>query len=283
MKKPALFFSVRLALLGVFLAAPAYAQETARKLEVLETKTGVRFGIWGDRKNAPAPTLFILSSSLESSLNDAYFRQCGNTLARHGYLCVSIDSPCHGTQVRPKEPRELNGWRYHCEQNDDFVAESNERLQKVLDHLIAAGYTDPKKVAVCGTSRGGFLALHYAAHDARVKCVVAYAPVTELTALAEFRGTESNKLVAALSVAKQAEKLANRASWIIIGDRDTRVGTEHAVALERRIKAAALDKGLPNRVELFVVNEPRGHTTPAGAAEKSAEWLLAQFSPQAPK
>lgn len=267
-----------LVVLRALCGGPANAQNAAGKVEVLKTKTGVRFGIWGEAASRPAPTLIILGSTIEATLGDAYFRQCGNTLSRHGYLCVSIDIPCHGEQARSKEPGGLEGWRRRCEQNEDFVAENNERLSKVLDHLIGVGYTDATRIAICGTSRGGFLALHFAAHDARVKCVAAYAPVIDLTALSEFRGAETNKTVTALALTRQAHKLAQRASWIIIGDRDDRVGTDHSIALARRITAEALAKKLAGHVELHVVTEPQGHTTPAGAAEKSAQWMLGQFA-----
>jgi len=254
-----------------------------RKVELHETGTGVEFGSWGHLPTAPSPTLIVLASTIEGTLGDAYFRQCGNELSARGYLLVSIDLPCHGKQHRAGEPQGLTGWRHRCERGDDFVAESNKRLAQVLDHLIAGGHTDASRVAVCGTSRGGYLALQFAAHDLRVKCVAAYAPVTELRALREFRGTEENELVQLLAVNQQAGKLAGRAVWIIIGDQDSRVGTDHSIDLARRITKASLAKGLVSRVDLHVVAEPRGHTTPAGAPEQSASWILRQIEIDVPR
>ena len=268
-----------LALLGLVCAGRAGTGDVARTVQVLETASGVRFGIWGNRPDSPAPTLFILANTIEGTLGDAYFRQAGEALAGQGYLCVSIDLPCHGQQQRAGEPPELAGWRYRCEHGEDFVSEADERLRQVLDHLIAAGCTDPARVAACGTSRGGFLALHFAAADARVKCVAAYAPVSDLAALSEFNGTGSNALVSALALSRQADKLAGRAVWIVIGDQDKRVGTDRAISLAHRIEAAALAQGLASRVELHVMPEPRGHTTPAGAREQSAGWIRRQIGP----
>ena len=264
------------------------AAEPTRTLQTLETRTGVRFGLWSNAPAAPAtpasqampaPTLFILASTIDGTLGDAYYRQAGNALAAHGYLCVSIDLPGHGTQRRTNEPPELPGWRQRFERGDDFVAETNQRLSQVLDHLIAAGHTDAARVAACGTSRGGFLALHFAAHDPRVKCVAAYAPVLDLAALREFRGAETNALVRSLALLQHAEKLAGRAAWLIIGDRDERVGTEHAITFARRLTERSLARGLPGRVDLHVIVEPRGHTTPPGAPEQSATWIRAQLEP----
>lgn len=244
----------------------------------METTTGVRFGLWDNKSRAPALTLFVLANSIEGTLGDPYFRQSGNLLAEQGYLCVTIDIPGHGLQHRPDEPEGLAGWRHRTDQGEDLVAETNRRLSEVLDHLIATGRTDPDRIAACGTSRGGFLALQFTAHDSRVKCVAAFAPVTDLLALREFKGAESNALVKALSVINRADQLADRPVWIIIGDRDERVGTDHAIALARQITASALSKGLDPAVELHVLPEPKGHTTPQGAPEIAAVWIARQLS-----
>lgn len=255
---------------------PAAAEDSGA-VRVLRTEGGVRFGIWGAKPDAPAPTLFVLASTIEETLGAAYYRQSGNALAECGYLSVSVDLPCHGLERRPDEPEGLSGWRVRSERNEDFVAESNARLRQVLDHLIEAGFTDADKVAASGTSRGGFLALHFAASDSRVRCAAAFAPVTELAALGEFEGAARHPLVGSLALAKQAEKLAGRAVWLVIGDQDERVGTDHTISLARRITAASLAAGVPSRVELHVMPEPRGHTTPAGAAEGAAEWIRRQI------
>lgn len=269
---PARFYSC-LVCAAVVSELPSQAEDAAPTVVTRQTPTGDRFGTWGKLPDRPSPTLFVLASTVEGTLGDAYFRQCGNALAADGYLLVSIDLPCHGKQHRPDEPAGLTGWRHRCEQGEDFVAETNKRLARVLDHLIASGHTDSGKVAVCGTSRGGYLALQFAAHDGRVKCVAAYAPVTDLTALREFHGSEKNELVQSLSMIKQAGKLSGRAVWIIIGDSDDRVGTDHAIDLARRITKESRSKGVDSQVDLHVIAEPRGHTTPTGAAERSAVWI----------
>ncbi|NUQ64583.1 MAG: alpha/beta fold hydrolase [Pirellulales bacterium] len=270
-----------LTIAGLLLGLQARGADADRPVRTLETPGGVRFGIWGDLPAAPSPTLFILANTIDGTLGGPYFRQAGQALGKQGYLCVSVDLPCHGEEHRSDEPRDLAGWRHRCEQGENFVEEANRRLSQVLDHLVAAGHTQATKVAVCGTSRGGFMALHFAASDARVKCVAAYAPVTDLAALREFHGAEANSLVKSLALIQVAEKLAGRAVWIVIGDCDERVGTDHAIALARGITKASLAKGLAGRVDLHVVAEPRGHTTPAGAAEQSAAWIHAQLDSSA--
>jgi len=191
----------------------------------------------------------------------------------HGFLLISIDLPCHGTEHRSKEPQALAGWAYRCEQGKNFVKTANARLSKVLDYLISSGHCDVHRIAACGTSRGGYLALQFAAHEPRVNAVAAFAPVTELTALREFQEIKNNAFVLSLGLQQQAQKLAGRPVWIIIGDRDLRVGTDHAISFARSVTKASLEKKPDSKVELHVIAEPRGHTVPKGAAEQSAVWM----------
>jgi dienelactone hydrolase len=248
-----------------------------------ETVDGVAYGVLGDVDSSPAPTLFILASTIDGTLGSAYFRQCGNELADLGYLLVSIDLPCHGTQVVDGKPAGLSGWSHRVGNDEDIVAEANDRLSKVLDDLIKTGQTDPDRVAAAGTSRGGFLAIHFAAHDTRVKCAAGFAPVTHLGALSEFSARHEHPLVAKLSLISQAEKLAGRPVWIITGDRDERVGTHHAIELAARLSAVAKERDIPSNVELHVMSEPRGHTTPRGASSMAADWISRQLEEQDPE
>ncbi|MBM83733.1 MAG: hypothetical protein CMJ78_24515 [Planctomycetaceae bacterium] len=241
-------------------------------VQELKTKDGVEFGIWGRVESKRQPTLIVLASTVEETLSDAYFRQCGNQLAdKAGWLCVSIDLPCHGTRQRKGEPNGLTGWRSRVDKGEDFVKPFNQRLSSVLDHLIENGYSDAKRIAACGTSRGGFLAVHFAAADTRVACVAAFAPVTKLAKLREFKGAENNALTKQLSLINYAGKLAKRSVWIVIGDQDQRVSTDSAIALARRLTTSKC------AVELHVMPEPRGHTTPKGAAGMAARWIMAVF------
>ena len=227
-----------------------------------QTGDGIEYGVWGTVTTEPAPTIFMLAGTIESTLEKPYFRQCGNELAKHGFLVVSIDLPCHGSQTGEGRPAGLGGWSQRIGNDEDIVAEANARLSKVLDHLIETGVTDPDRIAVGGTSRGGFLAIHFAAHDHRVKCAAGFAPVTDLAALSEFRDRQDHPLVLKLSVVKQAEKLAGRPVWIVIGDRDDRVGTQKAVQLASHLSEVARQLDIASNVELHVMSESRGHTTP---------------------
>jgi dienelactone hydrolase len=265
-----------------FSSAGARAEDPPPAVEpaaqVLKTKSGVRFGLWPKKPEAPAPTLFIFAGSIEDSLNKPYFRQCGNQLAKEGYLCASVDLPCHGPEVRDGEPAGIAGWRVRIEMGEDLVAEATARFRAALDELIDLKLADPERIAACGTSRGGFMAVHFAASDPRIKAAAAFAPLTDLMVIDEFKTLEKRDLADRLSLKAQSEKLAGRAVWLIIGDRDARVSTDESIAFCRAVTSASLKQQKPALVDLHVVSEPQGHTTPKGADQEAAVWIARQLA-----
>jgi dienelactone hydrolase len=276
--------------LGFVLLAAGFSTVTVRAddstpvaepaAQILKSKSGVRYGIWPKKPETPAPTLFIFAGSIEDSLNTPYFRQCGNQLAKEGYLCVSVDLPCHGPEVRTGEPAGIAGWRARIEKGEDFVAEATMRFRAALDDLVEFKLADPERIAACGTSRGGFMAVHFLASDPRVKAAAAFAPLTDMMLIDEFKTLEKRDLADRLSLKSQAEKLAGRAVWLIIGDRDERVSTDESIAFCRAVTAASLKNKKPALVDLHVVSEPQGHTTPKGADEQAAVWIARQLAVQ---
>ncbi len=249
------------------------AADPLPKVTVLETAGKVRFAVLGDKPAEPAPTLIVLSGAGDETLTSAYFLQGGVPLLKQGYLCVSLDLPCHGQDVLAGEPAGISGWRHRLEAGQDLMADLNRRTKAMLDYLVENKYTNVEKIAVTGTSRGGFSALHVAAADPRIRCVAAMAPVTDLFVVTEFMGMKHPERAAALSVSNLANDLAARNVWLVIGDRDARVGTDNMIAFGRKLSAVAIEKKLNTSIEIHVLAEPQGHTTPKGAAEQSAAWI----------
>jgi dienelactone hydrolase len=256
----------------IWIAAGQIATAEIGKTKTLRTSDGVDFAVLGEKPAKPAPTLFIFALDTNGTLNQAIYRQAGNLLAEKGWLCVSLDLPCHATQRREGEAAELKGWRQRIDAGENIMDEFTGRAKKVLDYLIAEKYTDPNRVAACGTSRGGFSACHFAIADPRVKCVAAYAPVADLAMLREFRGAENAPLVKSLALGNHADQLAGRGVWIVIGDNDQRVNTDNVIEFARKLSAASVAKKLPHHIELHVA-AVEGHSTPKDTAEKSAAWI----------
>ena len=248
--------------------------------QFLQTTAGTRFGILGRKPAQPAPTLFVLASTPEATLGSDYFLQCGAVLAKQGYLCVSLDLPCHGQDHRPDEPEGLAGWRKRLDAGEDLMSGFIGRAEDVLDFLIAEKHADPERIAVCGTSRGGFAALHFAASEPRIRCVVAIAPVTKLSALKEFHAMQHPERAETLSVDTLSDRLINRGVWIAIGDQDQRVSTDATIAFARRLSSVAVEAKVSPQIDLLVLAEPGGHTTPPGVAALSAAWVAKQLDPK---
>ena len=244
-------------------------------MRVLKAKNGMRFGIWPDKPNASAPTILLFGGSIDEMLDDDYQRQCANILAKKGYICIMIDAPCEGKAIRPGEPGGLDGWRYRVDNGENFIPDFNSKVSELLDYLIEKGYTDPKKIVACGISRGGFLAMHFTASEPRVKCTAVYCPVVNLGTLQLwFKGAEQNPVVRSIDLMEYADKFIGRPLWIVTGDQDRPIDTDYVISFARKISRLS---GQNSKVELHVIAEPGGHTTPAGSDEQSAAWIEKQF------
>jgi dienelactone hydrolase len=249
-------------------------------MQILRAPGGVRFGLFGAKGTAPAPTLFVFAVGLEDMQKHPNYSDVGRRLAKHGFLYVALDPPCHGDDVKPKEPTQLSGWRHRLENGDALIPNFTARATEVLDHMVKEGYTDPARVAACGTSRGGFLAYHFAVAEPRIKAVAGFSPVTDLMALREFASTKNAEAAQALALEKHAVKLAGRPLWLSIGNDDQRVSTDAAIAFTRKLVAAGVavrkDALRPVPVELIVGANP-GHSAIKDAHELAAAWLLKQL------
>ena len=251
-------------------------QDGGFTIHLENTTSGVEFGVWGEySKNLPKPILFILASTIQETLGNAYFRQCGTRLVNeNGWLCVSLDLPYHGKMVKKDIPPGLAGWASAAKNGKDFVNENNMRMREVLGYLIEKGYADTNQIVVCGTSRGGYLAFQFAAFESKVKAVAAFAPVTDLSALREFYGIDKKNIPPFFNLDSKIGSLAGKSVWVVIGDRDDRVDTDKAIQFARKISRYST----ASNVELNVMVEQKGHTTPKGSVDRAVSWILENIS-----
>ena len=249
----------------------ALAVETA--LQTLPD--GRRVLLLGHRAEAPQPLLFIFQGSIDSAMSEPLYTEVGRLLAAEGVLSVVLDAPAHGEDAAPGEPPELSAWAHRVGEGKPFLEPFLQRATKALDHFVALGWADPSRVAACGTSRGGFLAFHFAAHDSRIRCVAGIAPVTDLAALREFSSLSPPPDTSGLGLASLAPRLAGRPLWLCIGNSDARVGTDRAIAFAQAVVAA--NRALPQPpspipVDLLVQSTP-GHRSFATDHHRLAQWL----------
>lgn len=271
--------------LGLLLAGPARSAEPAAPppkltLKILQTPGGVRFGLLGEKKAKPAPTVFVFATALENMQGDSFYTAIIRLLAPHGFLGIALEPPCHGADAKKDEPPELRGWQARLEKGNDLIGTFTSQASAVLDHLIKEGYTDPARVAACGTSRGGFLAYHFAAAEPRIKAVAGFSPVTNLLAVREFTSLEKHEPTRKLNLVHHADRLAGRAVWVSIGNNDLRVSTDDVITFARKVVAASAARPGGDKqaipVEL-IVGAAVGHTAIAQEQELAAAWLLRQL------
>lgn len=256
--------------------------EKPGEVKVLESPSGVRFALLGVAGERPAPTILVFGGGMRAGLED----RSGTVswiLARHGFLSVALDSPCHGEDQRPGEPYGLAGWRDRLEKGEEFLGDFLKRNSSVLNHLIRQRVTDPERIVAFGSSRGGFLALHFAAVEPRIGTVVAFAPVTDLLALREFQGTADKAAARSLDVMALAPELAGRRLFIQMGHNDLRVSGHHAIDFALRLMKLSPDHMKPlqgiwsgDAIKLVITpsENPNGHTTYDGAHHDAADWIL---------
>jgi pimeloyl-ACP methyl ester carboxylesterase len=267
-------FIILLSLLGMQQLAVSQVGDTT--VRHLKTATGLEFGLWGGNKeNKPAPLLLILASSIDETLGTEYFRQCGNRLAReNGWLCASLDLPYHGKLQKGTTQSPLVSWSNAVKRGEDFIADNNRRMKEILDYLIDKHYADAANVFVCGTSRGGYMGLQFAAVEPRVRSVAAVCPCIDLLVPREFSGIDRNTILPVFNLDNAVDSLSKKDIWIVIGDRDDRVGTDVVIAFARKISRAFRTNNAGGRIELDVMWEPKGHHTPKGAVDRGVDWLL---------
>ena len=240
------------------------------------TASGERFAIVGEKPAAPAPTVFLFAGEMGASLTEQRYVDGWRALGA-GVLKVSLDLPAHGADQRSAEkPVSLASWRSRMDKGEDVVESFTRRARAVLDHLIAERYTDPNRVAAFGTSRGGFMALHFAAADSRIANVAAFAPVTDLLALREFHEMSPDHAARAANATQLAGRLFDRGLWIVIGSTDHRVETRSAVDFVLRIVEAAEARGRRPAVEFHLLPTD-GHRLPDSSYPTAARWLLERW------
>jgi len=246
-------------------------------MKVVCTASGTRYGLMQPSHSA-ASTLLLLAGPAGDALTIGPYCRAGMLLHQQGWNVVSLDLPCHGADRRPGEPEGLSGWAARLAAGEDIAADFQRRVNDVLAHLAASGLADPGRLAAAGTSRGGFMAFHAAAGNPGIRAVAGFAPVTDLLALSEFRGLETNPLANRLALVNAADALADRAAWITIGGQDERVSTEKAIAFARALSAASQKRLLACDVTLRILATP-GHASFPDWHDDAAAWLRDALAP----
>lgn len=149
-----------------------------------------------------------------------------------------------GWEVR-RMPLPCNGGLTCWAKNPGWLAQYNDDVREALKGR--------EGVMLVGVSRGGYLVLDMA-DIPEVSRVVALSPVTDLGQLREYRGYPAPPL--------NPDLVKGKRTLLVIGNADTRVGTDAAMQYAR----AAMNPKLT-----LVVGETKGHSCPG--PEAMLDWL----------
>ena len=186
---------------------------------------------------------------------------------------MSFDLPAHGERV-DRFGEGITGWRNAFVAGVDPFAQLVEEGRAVLDECVRRGWARPGRIAVGGTSRGGYMALRLLAADDRIAAGAGFAPVTDWRCLAEFAADRERDDLARLRLDQVAEKMAGRHVYLSIGSTDERVSTAACRDLQKRLVQAQLHAGFDASCARFLLTEDQGHTMGTAGYEQGAAFLL---------
>jgi pimeloyl-ACP methyl ester carboxylesterase len=118
-----------------------------------------------DDVSEPGPAVLVCSG-FDGTLEELYF-EVGLAALERGWRVLQFAGP-----------GQMDTARRHPELS--FVPDTERWVSAALDTVLARGEVDPGRVALVGISYGGYFAARAAAHDARLKALVANSPIVDL-------------------------------------------------------------------------------------------------------
>ena len=258
----------------------------SQNYQTQEFDVTVGAGASGDRKittrviSPPAEKLakkplLLLSFAMDrnTSLGVEPYNLTAKYFLEHGHRVASFDLPNHGSRVN-QYGEAITGMRNAFVAAQDPFSRFVEEGKAVTDRCIANGLAEPGRIAVCGTSRAGYLALRLLAADKRIAAAAVYAPVTDWRALTEFAADQKRADVAALNLSNFADALAGKPLYMVMGNHDARVSTESCCRFYLDLAAANARHNFDNAHLNFQVQDTPGHSSQVSWSVAGAEFLL---------
>ncbi|MDX9976056.1 MAG: prolyl oligopeptidase family serine peptidase, partial [FCB group bacterium] len=244
-----------------------YLRSAAKRSTGVASASATEFSVTVGKRSvnarllSPAPErlaadpALLLTFAMDRRLSISITPYCLTTeyFLAQGHRVVSFDLPMHGERV-DTYGSDIVGMRNAFVAGKEVFAEFVEEGKAVIDECIRRGWAKPGRIAVAGTSRGGYMALRLMAGDERIAAGAGFAPVTDWALLKEFAEDRERADVQALRLANFAPQMAGRHVYLAIGNKDERVGTQSCKQLAEQL--AATD---PQCVE-FHLTEDEGHS-----------------------
>lgn len=237
------------------------------------TRRGLEINYTGPPlSNGPLPSVFYFALSSQDSLLLEPFNHPVQQLFSDNLRIFSVSIPGHGGDL-PKE-KALEFWATKIKSNicplSHFFEETIAAIEELKPYFLQ------EKIAVCGLSRGGFVALHIASRLSYIKKILAFAPLIQPEHIKEFQDLKNHPLVKNLSLDPIMNDLLDKNIRFYIGNRDLRVGTLHSfrfithlanLAYEKRIKYGSFEMNIKTSIGYL------GHGTAFETFKDGTTWL----------
>lgn len=234
--------------------------------EVLESPVGLPIYMRGPPSSeGPLPAFFYFALSGEESLNLDPYNQPVAFLKGSPIRCFSFTLPFHGNGYDNQHAIDL--WEQEFSSHPQFLEVFFQNCLKNIDYLATHHLLLEDKMAIGGLSRGGFIAAHLAAKDARLKYILGFAPMTQFP---------RHQKESTLSLHQIVPSLANKQVRFYIGNRDLSVGTNacyHFIHQLTEISYHAGHRSPP--IELIITPSVgyKGHGTLPPIFEAGTKWI----------
>lgn len=219
------------------------------------------------------PTVFYFSIDAHSSLCVDPFNQPIVPMQNHSMRVFSCDLPEHGASLDPHTA--LARWADRYSQGEPVLENFIAKVSRFLDYLHKEGIID-HRLACMGLSRGAFIAAHLAAANSKVKHIIGFAPVTNLTNTKEFKDLPQ-LIQLPVSIASLKEALKHTSIKYFIGNQDTRVSTAGCFDTILQLCHYAIDQGIkspPIEMSLYPSIGHMGHGTPPHIFEEGSLYTV---------
>lgn len=228
---------------------------------------------------ADRPVLLLsFASDRVTSLTVEPYSLPAQTFLSEGHRVMSVDLPNHGDRI-DAFGEGIAGFRNAIVAGIDPFATFVDDGRAAIDAAITLGIAEPGRIVVCGTSRGGYMALRLLAADTRIRAGAGFAPVTDWRDLSEFNAERERGDVAQLGLSCFAEAFIDKALYLAIGNHDKRVNTSRCVQFFLDVHRAKNSADRDGRDIDFFCTPDEGHTCSNDWYFRGADFLLREFNP----
>jgi esterase FrsA len=224
-------------------------------------------------EEGPLPSIVYLALCAKDSLTKDPINEPVQFLADQRIRFFSIDLPAHENDRSPYEA--LASWAHDIEQGTDIFTPFFNQVMESITYGITNNLIDPEQLGIAGLSRGGFLAIHLAALDPRLKAIVLFAPLTNLATSKDLRPIADHPLAKKFNLEALTDTVTNKKIRFYMGNKDSRVDTKSCIDFAWSL----MEKSTLRAPQIELIITPSigqmGHGTSPEMFQQGAKWLAA--------